>query len=260
LGDNVANTSDQPLFTYRDKLNNPTTDISSARVVDVNLILDDPTDSLPAVTRTFTYALGGVYLANQVAPGSIDTLRLVDGSVTSAKIADGAITGDKFSTGTLDPSKFTPAVRASEIQIPLISGGSATWDANSTTSWSNDPQATFDRVSEVEADYCETGKSLQARAHFVAYNQTTSDISLLMKLVRDDGQGGGETDFATTDAIVVPAHGYGDIASKPWQNITCVPTGDSSTYFYSIKTEAGNTDSISKDFTVIYAALELRYQ
>lgn len=258
IGENIANTEGVPLFTYKNKSGGEATDISNAREINVNLRLDDPTDSLPAVTRTFTYALGGVYLANQVAPNSIGTAELIDGSVTSSKIANGAVTGDKLSSDSIGAEKLSSAVRTSGVRIPLISGGSATWSAASATSWSADPQATFDRVSSAEADYCQTGKSLQARAHFVVYNQTAADISLLMKLVRDDGQGSTPEDFAVSDAAAVNAHSYKDITSD-WQDIDCeVP--DTGAYFYSGKTEAGNGDSVSKDFAVVYGALELRYQ
>jgi prepilin-type N-terminal cleavage/methylation domain-containing protein len=258
----------QPLFVYRDKNGDKITDlatdpsrISAARAIDINLNLDNPSDHANPFKRTLSYALGGAFYANQVAAGSIDTAQLVDGAVTSSKIAPGSITGAKFADGSIGVDKLNSSARSSTFSFPLITNGRDSWTATSTSSWAPGPNDNFSRLGVDLSSYCVSGKTLEVRGSFVVFDQGTNDLTLRLKLVRDDGHGGGAADFALSDAPTgsnVSAGGWAQIQT-PWQSINCA-SPDATTYFYSPQALAGDSGSVGKSFTVVNAALDLRYQ
>ena len=274
LAQGVQNTETHPLFIFKDGAGDPVPaasghtdatvfpDVSQAKQVEVQMVLSNPSDSTIAPqTRTLVYTLGGVYLANQYGPNSIGSSQIVDGSVTNQKIAAGAINGSDFADGSVGIDKLTSGARASDVSFPIITGDGGTWSVSSTSSWDTGPNDAFTRVGVTLGDYCVEGKTLQARGSFVALNGTSSDLRLQFKLVRDDGQGGSSADYAIADAPTatnVPGSGYGYITT-PWQTIDC-SSPESTAYFYSPQARAGDSGSIGKHFSLVQAALELRYQ
>lgn len=265
LSNYISNTETKPLFIYYDKqgnIVNPQTQLAQVRQVDVSLRLDSNDDNLPAVTRVLSYALGGSYRDNDVN-GPINGSDLVDGSVTNAKIADGAITGDKFADGSIGAAKLTEATRASSFRFPLISDSDEVWSAGSTTSWTLGPKDAYQRVGITLGDYCSSGKILEARGAFVAYNRASpaQGLRLRFRLVRDDGAGGSANEYAASlapGADNVPASGFA-LITTPWQSVNCV-TPETAPFFYSIQTLAQENGSQDKNFSLVHAALELRYR
>lgn len=256
LGGQLTNSPSKPLFTYKTKTGEATSDVAQMREIDINLELGNISSTL---SRTFSYVLGGIYLANQIRDNSIGTAQLVDGAVTSPKISDGAVTADKLAVGAINASQLPESVRESFFSLPLITGGTANWTTTSTTDWSDDPNKDYDQVSTVLGDYCAAGKTLQSRAHFVIYNKSASTLSLSLKLIRDDGSGGpSNSDYIVSDSFSVNSSAHVN-KTTTWQNVGC-STPETLTYFYSTKAKAGDSGSIGQSFSVVYSALELRYQ
>lgn len=259
----VANTQSQPLFLYYNKNGgqvDPATSLATVRQVDVLLRLDNNDDNLPAVTREFSYVLGAFVRDNNFN-GPIGTSDIQNGAVTNAKIAAGALTGDKFANGSIGAGKLTDSTRASSFRFPLISDSDEVWTAGSTTSWTQGPKDAFQRVGVTLGDYCAAGKTLEARGAFVAYNRTAQGLSLRFQLVRDNGAGGVASAFASSPvpgAANLPASGYA-LITTPWQTIDCA-TPETSVFFYSAQTRAGESGSQDKNFSLVHAALELRYR
>jgi triacylglycerol esterase/lipase EstA (alpha/beta hydrolase family) len=150
-------------------------------------------------------------------------------------------------------------VRESSFNLPLITGGTANWTATSTSDWSDDPNKVYDQASTVLGDYCAAGKTLQSRAHFVVYNKSVNTLTLHLRLVRDDGSNGATpSEYAASDSFTVDASAHVNVTTA-WQGVGC-STPETLVYFYSTQTKAGNSGSINQQFSVVYSALELRYQ
>jgi prepilin-type N-terminal cleavage/methylation domain-containing protein len=264
----VVNSSSDPLYVFLDKNGGPLdvngnhSLVSQVATVEVHLTMKDATtnSTIPTQRRTLSYALGGAFYANQFPPGSIDTSQLVDGSVTNTKIAPGAITGEKFADGSIGLDKLAAAARAATTSFPLITDGRGDWSAVSTSSWTPGPNDAFARAGVGLGSYCVSGKTLEARGQWLVYNQTSSALSLRFKLVYDNGQGGGQNDYATSAIPAqpnVPGNGYGMVAT-PWMAVDCA-SPDPTVRYYSTQVLAADSGSTGKTFSVVSASLDLRY-
>jgi prepilin-type N-terminal cleavage/methylation domain-containing protein len=254
--DNVVNDESSPLFRYLDDAGEEVADVADAARVRVELLLDSEHDRAQPTSRTFTFTLDGVYLANQLAEGSVTTSQIADGAVTSQKIRAGSLTGSRFADGAIGPSKLNAAARGSFFVYPVMNNGSATWTASAVNTYISGPDSPFTRSGVALEDFCLSGKTLQARGYFLLKNgSTSSSLAVQPRLVHENASGGGLTAFAEGSALTLAPEAYGASASG-WATVSCAAVGPRYYYPQARVTESG---SVGLPFTVVGAWIQLRY-
>lgn len=241
---------------------------NQAHVIVINLRVNRPYDFVNQdYIRTMTMNLGGAFVAGDLPDNSVTTNKIVDGAVTSSKIADGSVSGTKLAAGAVTADKMDTNARTSFTSIPITAAATTQWSQQSGDGWAAPATAdAYRRTALTFADYCVAGKTLQARAAFMIYNNSGTALGLQTRLseLQMDGttvQSASFLQSAVPGGTNVPANGYATITTS-WVTIdsgTCTAPGLSTSYLMMPQVQVTSPTGSAQSFYVPAVSVQLKY-
>lgn len=274
----VTNDSNNKLFTFKSStgsvlaVDSDPTQISNATAVEVTPIFNRPNSLASSYSRDITYNLGGAFVPDSPADGSITSNKIASSAVTGSKIADGSITSSKLQSGAITADKLDSGSKTAYLDIPLIDSNTSQWTLPDTTNFyptssttpdgNSTPSAVF-RAGAKMGDYCVANKTLQGRL-LLTINSGGSSLTLTPQITQYDASSNSQTNgpFPYTGSPASIAAGQIGLISTGWFTVdtgTCTASWLNNTYFYMPQVEA-SAGSSGQPFTLVSAVLELRYQ